>query len=117
MPAPATEKQRAINELATDLPRYWSYGPFDAPVVYGTLNSCAPSGRACFTSCSAKATSGRTKGVTTSTSTRNQRADRFIERIWQTVQSMPEYANRTTLVLTTDHGRGAIHERLDGSRT
>ena len=35
------------------------------------------------------------------------RADRFIERIWNTVQSLPEYKDRTTLLVTTDHGRGA----------
>ena len=35
------------------------------------------------------------------------RADRFIERIWNTLQSMPEYADQTTLLVTTDHGRGA----------
>ena len=35
------------------------------------------------------------------------RADRFIRRVWDTLQSMPEYANQTTLLVTTDHGRGA----------
>src|SRR6185295_18589919 len=35
------------------------------------------------------------------------RADKFIERLWTTVQSLPAYANRTTLLITTDHGRGA----------
>ena len=35
------------------------------------------------------------------------RADRFIERMWKTLQSIPEYANQTTLLVTTDHGRGA----------
>ena len=44
------------------------------------------------------------------------RADRFIARIWDTLQSMPEYANQTTLLVTTDHGRGATTSRLDRSR-
>jgi arylsulfatase A-like enzyme len=35
------------------------------------------------------------------------RADRFIQRIWQTLQTLPEYKDRTTLLITTDHGRGA----------
>jgi hypothetical protein len=35
------------------------------------------------------------------------RSDAFIKRLWETVQSMPEYAGRTSLVITTDHGRGA----------
>src|SRR6185436_17113229 len=37
VPSPTTDRERAINELATDLPRYWEYGPFDAPIVYAAL--------------------------------------------------------------------------------
>lgn len=33
-------------------------------------------------------------------------SDRFLRRLWETVQSMPEYKDKTSLVLTTDHGRG-----------
>ena len=33
-------------------------------------------------------------------------ADDFIRELWQTVQSQPAYRGRTTLVITTDHGRG-----------
>jgi len=35
------------------------------------------------------------------------RADRFIERIWNVAQSLPAYRGTTTLLVTTDHGRGA----------
>jgi arylsulfatase A-like enzyme len=35
------------------------------------------------------------------------RADRFIKRVWDTLQSLPAYAGKTTLLVTTDHGRGA----------
>ena len=35
-----------------------------------------------------------------------QRTDDYIERLWTLVQSMPEYAGKTSLVITTDHGRG-----------
>ena len=34
------------------------------------------------------------------------RTDRFIEEVWQTLQSMPEYRDNTALVITVDHGRG-----------
>lgn len=36
----------------------------------------------------------------------SRRTDGFIERLWNALQSMPEYAGKTSLVLTTDHGRG-----------
>lgn len=32
--------------------------------------------------------------------------DRMIEDLWQTIQAMPEYKNKTALIITTDHGRG-----------
>ncbi len=35
-----------------------------------------------------------------------QANDRMIGRIWQFVQSSPRYRNKTTLFITTDHGRG-----------
>lgn len=34
------------------------------------------------------------------------RADGIIADLWNTLQSMPEYAGSTTLIVTTDHGRG-----------
>ena len=32
--------------------------------------------------------------------------DGFLRELWETTQSMPEYRGKTTLVITTDHGRG-----------
>ncbi len=32
--------------------------------------------------------------------------DRQLGELWRTVQSMDRYRNRTTLIITTDHGRG-----------
>jgi hypothetical protein len=34
------------------------------------------------------------------------RCDDFLRRLWEAVQSMPEYRGRTSLVVTADHGRG-----------
>jgi hypothetical protein len=36
-----------------------------------------------------------------------QVADSLIAELWATVQSLPSYRNATTLVITTDHGRGS----------
>lgn len=32
--------------------------------------------------------------------------DGFLKTLWETVQGMPGYRNQTTLIVTTDHGRG-----------
>jgi hypothetical protein len=34
------------------------------------------------------------------------KADRMIAKLWETLQEMPEYKDKTTLILTCDHGRG-----------
>ncbi len=36
-----------------------------------------------------------------------QRSDAFVRRIWELVQSLPEYKDQTTLVIGPDHGRGS----------
>lgn len=35
-----------------------------------------------------------------------QRSDQYIRQLWETIQSIPEYKDRTTMIITTDHGRG-----------
>ncbi|MGB8326472.1 MAG: hypothetical protein WCE48_02710, partial [Steroidobacteraceae bacterium] len=32
--------------------------------------------------------------------------DSYVESLWKRMQSLPEYRNRTTFIITTDHGRG-----------
>lgn len=36
-----------------------------------------------------------------------KQSDAFIQDLWQTIQSTPGYQNNTTLIITTDHGRGS----------
>lgn len=33
--------------------------------------------------------------------------DRFVQRLWESVQRIPQYRNRTTFIITADHGRGS----------
>ncbi|MDZ4857461.1 MAG: alkaline phosphatase family protein [Candidatus Hydrogenedentes bacterium] len=42
------------------------------------------------------------------------RTDDFIRRIWEQLQSMPQYRNKTALLLSTDHGRGDKPETWNG---
>ncbi len=36
-----------------------------------------------------------------------RQADRYVQRLWETAQSLPQYRNKTTFIFTTDHGRGS----------
>lgn len=33
--------------------------------------------------------------------------DQYIQRLWETMQSMDQYRDKTTFIITTDHGRGS----------
>ncbi len=51
-----------------------------------------------------------------------KRVDGYIRKLWETVQSMPKYRDKTTFIITTDHGRGAAPvlwrnhgERVEGA--
>ena len=39
-----------------------------------------------------------------------RRNDDYIRQLWEAAQSLPQYADTTTLILTTDHGRGDSRE-------
>jgi Type I phosphodiesterase / nucleotide pyrophosphatase len=107
VPDPRTEKERAINTLALDLPRYWDYTAFDAPLVYAAMESMrsASPPRVLYLSLGEVdewAHEGRYDLYLDAA----RRSDAFIERIWTLLQSLPAYRNNTTLIVTTDHGRG-----------
>ena len=34
------------------------------------------------------------------------RVDQYLKELWDTLQSMPQYRGKTTLIVSTDHGRG-----------
>jgi len=107
VPAPATDHQRALNELADDLPPYWSYGTFDAPIVYAALDSLRTSKPRALYIMLGEGDEWAHEGRYDLYLDATFRADRFIQRVWNTLQSLPDYAGRTTLIVTTDHGRGA----------
>jgi hypothetical protein len=107
MPSPATDRDRAVNDLANDLPRYWEYGPFDAPFVEAALETLRTRKPRALYLMLGEVDEWAHEGRYDLYLDAVWRSDRFIERLWSTLQALPEYAGRTALVLATDHGRGA----------
>jgi hypothetical protein len=103
----STDRERAINELATDLPRYWGYGPFDAPIVYAALEHLRTKQPRVLYVMLGEGDEWAHEGKYDLYLDATFRADRFIQRLWDAVQALPAYAGKTALVVTTDHGRGA----------
>ena len=107
VPSPRTDRERAINELAADLPAYWSYGPFDAPMVYAAIEALKTSRPRVLYIMLGEGDEWAHAGRYDLYLDATFRADRFAQRIWDTLQALPEYKDRTTVLMTTDHGRGA----------
>jgi hypothetical protein len=106
VPAAKTDRERALNELAEDLPPYWNYGTFDAPIVYAAIDCLRTKKPRVLYIMLGEGDEWAHEGRYDLYLDATFRADRFIQRVWTTLQSLPEYAGHTTLIVTTDHGRG-----------
>ena len=104
---PSTPRDSALNDLAAELPPLWGSTRLDGPTMLGVLEYV-------------KAKKPRVLYVMlgeTDEWAHDQRydlyldaawrGDRFIQRLWEMLQGMPEYAGKTALVISTDHGRGS----------
>jgi hypothetical protein len=107
VPSATTAHEREINELATDLPAYWDYGTFDAPIVYAALDALTTKQPRVLYVMLGEGDEWGHEGRYDLYLDSAVRDDRFIARLWTTLQSLPAYKNCTTLLVTTDHGRGA----------
>jgi hypothetical protein len=107
VPAPRTERERAINDLTADLPPYWPDVVFDAPVMQAALEALRSRRPRVLYVMLGETDEWAHGGRYDLYLDAAFRSDRFISRLWQTLQSLPAYKDRTMLLLTTDHGRGA----------
>jgi len=104
--APLSERQVFINETLSNLPRYWPDCGFDVStmdaakehlrrhksrVLYISLGETDEWGH------------GRRYDLYLDAA---RKSDKFVAELWTMLQTMPEYKGKTTLLVTTDHGRG-----------
>ena len=104
--SPMTPRLEMLNLMKAELPRVWPDEPFDAIPFQTALEYL-------------KATKPRVLYISLGETDdwahdRNYRlyldaahlVDAYLKTLWDTVQSMPGYRDTTTLIVTTDHGRG-----------
>lgn len=104
---PKSERERLLNDLTDDLPHYWSGVRFDAPTMQGALEyfrTRKPRVLYVMLGETDEWAHGRRYDLYLDAA---WRSDRFVRRLWELAQSLPEYRGRTALVLATDHGRGS----------
>ena len=104
---PMTPRLELLNEVKADSPRIWEDESFDAPTFYTAMEYVkAKHPRVLFLSLGETddwAHSGNYGEYLLSA----HRVDAYLERLWAALQAMPEYKGTTTLLFTTDHGRGS----------
>ncbi len=106
---PLSEREIFLNQLQSEIPSPWSSVRFDAfthhyaleymkkykprvvYIAYGETDDFAHNGKYDAYLKSA------------------HQADQFIKAIWEWTQSEPQYRNKTTILITTDHGRGELN--------
>jgi hypothetical protein len=104
---PLTDKQRATNDLVATLPRVWPDNTFDIVawqaarehlvrhhprVLYISLGETDEWAHACRYDLYLDAA---------------HQADRILHELWQLLSELPQYRGSTTLIISTDHGRGS----------
>jgi hypothetical protein len=104
---PRSEADRLLNDLAADIPPYWGATRFDAPTMAGALECLKRDRpRVLYVMLGETDEWGHERRYDLYLDAM-WRSDRFVRRLWETAQSMPEYAGQTALVMASDHGRGA----------
>jgi len=103
---PNSERQAAINDLRKLIASPWKESYFDGFAFYAAmdyLRSRQP--RVLYLLYEEPDEWGHAKMYSEYLRS-TKRIDVYLRRMWESLQAMPEYKDKTTLIVTTDHGRG-----------
>jgi hypothetical protein len=115
-PSPRNEAERELNAMAADLPPYWAGARFDAVPMAGSLRylrTRKPRVLYVLLGDTDEWAHERRYDLYLDAA---WRADRFLRRLWEAAQAMPEYRGKTALLIATDHGRGDSNDWTDHGR-
>ena len=107
MMTPMTPPIERLNAWKAETPQVWDGEPFDAPVFYTAMEYIKEKKpRVVFLSLG-ETDEWAHAGNYGEYLNAAHRVDGYLERLWATLQAMPEYKGNTTLIFLTDHGRGS----------
>lgn len=107
---PTGDRQAILNDLYRTTTRLWSDNAFDALMHEATLELVrTQQPRVLFVGYGETDEWAHARRYDLTLRSARQ-VDAFIAQLWSTMQSMPQYRDSTTFIITTDHGRG------DGAR-
>lgn len=98
--------KNAYNQLADELPRYWDNVRYDAFTFRGAVEYLKTNKPRVLYVALGETDDWAHAGRYDLYLDAANRSDVFIQRLWETAQSMEPYRDKTSLIITTDHGRG-----------
>lgn len=101
-----TPEVRLLNRLKTEIPMRWAGCPYDALAFYTTLEFMKHARPRVLYLAFGETDEFGHAGRYDSYLDSARRNDSYLRTLWETAQSLPEYRDRTTLIVVTDHGRG-----------
>jgi hypothetical protein len=105
--AELSERERALNDVLAHATRLWPDEPPDAVTMAAAMECFTRHRPRVFYVMLGEADEwahGRRYDLYLEATTR---ADEFVRRLWETAQRTDQYAGKTALIVTTDHGRGS----------
>jgi hypothetical protein len=104
--AAKSDRERLLNEFAEDLPLFWEEARLDAATMQGALEHLRTRKPRVLYVLLGETDEWAHERRYDLYLDAAHRFDRFLQRLWETAQSMPEYRGRTALLVSVDHGRG-----------
>ncbi|MBM4187967.1 MAG: AP protein [Gemmatimonadetes bacterium] len=105
-PRAASDTERALNRMSEWLPALWAAARLDAPTMAAAAEALVQRQPRVLTVLLGETDEWAHARRYDQYLDAAHRADRFIEYLWTTAQTLPSYRGRTTLLISTDHGRG-----------
>jgi hypothetical protein len=102
-----TERERAINEMVRDMIRLWPENTFDVIMAHASIEYIKKHKPRVFYLMLGETDEWAHFRRYDRYLEAAQKNDQFLRRTWEMLQTMPQYAGKTSLIITTDHGRGA----------
>jgi Metalloenzyme superfamily len=103
---PLTERQRSTNAILEKLPRYWPDNTFDVVTMeFAREHLLRHKPRVLYIGLGETDEWGHGRRYDLYLDSAHF-ADRYLAELWQTLQKIPQYRDKTSLLITTDHGRG-----------
>ena len=102
-----SERERLLNELQYQIPAPWDGVRLDAFTYHYAIEYLKRKQPRLLYLAFGETDDFAHEGHYDSYLNAAQRNDQFIRQLWEFIQSHEQYRNKTTIIITTDHGRGS----------